>query len=128
MPVTQYDSVPDIRDPGRHNRAVAVRQSVDLLCGRPGGGRENRVRQVRAGHFPALDAMVGNCLLNLIRLNLFYPRYHIFGFLWLTQFAIACQHLVIAGAVAGWYFARDKVQTSDITLGLYCVRSRIALG
>lgn len=34
--------------------------------------------------------------------------YHVFGFLWITQFCIACQHLVIAGSVAGWYFSKDK--------------------
>jgi len=34
--------------------------------------------------------------------------YHIFGLLWLTQFCVACQHLVIAGSVAGWYFSKDK--------------------
>lgn len=32
--------------------------------------------------------------------------YHIFGLLWLANFFVACQHMVIAGAVAGWYFAR----------------------
>ncbi len=36
-------------------------------------------------------------------------RYNIFGLLWLTQFCVACQHMVLAGSVAGWYFARwDK--------------------
>ena len=38
--------------------------------------------------------------------------YHLFGFLWLANFIIACQHMVIAGAVAGWYFTRDKSQLS----------------
>ena len=32
--------------------------------------------------------------------------YHLFGLLWITQFVIACQHVVIAGAIAGWYFAK----------------------
>ena len=32
--------------------------------------------------------------------------YHLFGLLWLANFIIACQHVVIAGAVAGWYFVR----------------------
>ena len=32
--------------------------------------------------------------------------YHLFGFLWLANFMIACQHVVIAGAIAGWYFVR----------------------
>ena len=32
--------------------------------------------------------------------------YHLFGLLWLANFMIACQHMVIAGAVSGWYFTR----------------------
>jgi len=40
---------------------------------------------------------------------LFWIRvYHLFGFLWMANFFVACQHMVIAGAVAGWYFCRDK--------------------
>ena len=39
--------------------------------------------------------------------------YHLFGLLWLANFIVACQHMVIAGAVAGWYFTRDK---SDLKL------------
>lgn len=47
--------------------------------------------------------------------------YHIFGFLWLTQFCVACQHLVIAGSVAGWYFSKDKgsVGVGTVLLAFY---------
>ncbi|XP_041483712.1 choline transporter-like protein 1 [Lytechinus variegatus] len=34
--------------------------------------------------------------------------YFIFGLLWVTQFILACQECTIAGAVAEWFFARDK--------------------
>lgn len=34
--------------------------------------------------------------------------YHLFGLLWLVQFVKACQHLVIAGAIATWYFSKVK--------------------
>ncbi|KAL3869721.1 hypothetical protein ACJMK2_042370 [Sinanodonta woodiana] len=34
--------------------------------------------------------------------------YHYFGILWITAFILACQDLVVAGAVAIWYFKRDK--------------------
>ena len=41
---------------------------------------------------------------------LFWMRfYHLFGLLWIAQFVIACQHMIIAGAVAGWYFSRYPV-------------------
>ncbi|CAH1119851.1 unnamed protein product [Phaedon cochleariae] len=34
--------------------------------------------------------------------------YNFFGMLWMTQFVIGCQHMVIAGAVSIWYFNRNK--------------------
>ncbi|XP_045581957.2 choline transporter-like protein 1 isoform X1 [Procambarus clarkii] len=34
--------------------------------------------------------------------------YHIFAILWITQFLLACQDVTIAGAVAQWYFTRNK--------------------
>ncbi|CAG0879319.1 unnamed protein product [Cyprideis torosa] len=37
-----------------------------------------------------------------------FQLYHIFLFFWVTQFIIACQHVVVAGAIATWYFTRDK--------------------
>ncbi|CAH1787745.1 unnamed protein product [Owenia fusiformis] len=40
---------------------------------------------------------------------LFYTKwYHVFGMLWISQFILACQQVVIAGAIATWYFKRDK--------------------
>ena len=45
---------------------------------------------------------------------LFWMRfYHVFGLLWLAQFVMACQHMVIAGAVAGWYFSRYYVKRAE---------------
>ena len=42
---------------------------------------------------------------------LFWMRfYHLFGLLWIAQFVIACQHMIIAGAVAGWYFSRYHIR------------------
>eukprot|EP00058_Branchiostoma_floridae_P004452 XP_002589940.1 hypothetical protein BRAFLDRAFT_127837 [Branchiostoma floridae] len=34
--------------------------------------------------------------------------YHVFGGLWMLQFLIGCQHVTIAGAVATWFFTRNK--------------------
>ncbi|XP_042219077.1 choline transporter-like protein 1 isoform X1 [Homarus americanus] len=36
--------------------------------------------------------------------------YHIFAFLWVTQFVLACQDVTIAGSVAQWFFTRNKQQ------------------
>lgn len=32
--------------------------------------------------------------------------YNFFALFWITQFIIGCQHMVIAGAVATWFFTR----------------------
>ena len=40
--------------------------------------------------------------------------YHLFGFLWLMNFFVACQHMVIAGAIAGWYFTRYQIHIEYI--------------
>ena len=34
--------------------------------------------------------------------------YYVFGFLWAYNFIIACSQCTMAGAVASWYWARDK--------------------
>ncbi|KAL1128814.1 hypothetical protein AAG570_013348 [Ranatra chinensis] len=34
--------------------------------------------------------------------------YNFLALLWFVQFCIGCQHMVIAGSVATWYFVRDK--------------------
>ncbi|XP_021343582.1 choline transporter-like protein 1 isoform X1 [Mizuhopecten yessoensis] len=34
--------------------------------------------------------------------------YHLFGLLWTSAFVIACQDIVIAGAVSIWFFTRNK--------------------
>ncbi|KAK3091614.1 hypothetical protein FSP39_021199 [Pinctada imbricata] len=33
--------------------------------------------------------------------------YHLFGILWISAFIVACQDIVLAGAVATWYFTRQ---------------------
>ncbi|XP_022244407.1 choline transporter-like protein 1 [Limulus polyphemus] len=46
--------------------------------------------------------------------------YHLFALFWFTQFVISCQHVVIAGAVATWFFTRDKKKLSTpILTSLY---------
>ncbi|OQR77429.1 choline transporter protein 1-like [Tropilaelaps mercedesae] len=36
------------------------------------------------------------------------PWLHLLGFFWWTRFFLACQHFIIAGSVASWYFSRNK--------------------
>lgn len=34
--------------------------------------------------------------------------YNITIFFWIIQFIIACQHIIVAGAITNWYFTRNK--------------------
>ncbi|BFY99685.1 hypothetical protein BsWGS_02725 [Bradybaena similaris] len=43
--------------------------------------------------------------------------YHLVGLFWICEFIIACQSFVISGAVARWYFTRDKSQIGFPILG-----------
>ncbi|MPC99816.1 Choline transporter-like protein 1 [Portunus trituberculatus] len=43
--------------------------------------------------------------------------YHVFAFLWVSQFILACQDVTIAGAVAEWYFTRSALH-QDIKASL----------
>ncbi|XP_035218189.1 CTL-like protein 1 [Stegodyphus dumicola] len=38
--------------------------------------------------------------------------YHIIALVWTSEFILGCQQMVIAGAVATWYFSRDKSKVS----------------
>ena len=49
-------------------------------------------------------------------LNIFGYRYmwwyHLVGLIWTSEFILACQQMVISGAVATWYFSRYIVEIS----------------
>ena len=46
--------------------------------------------------------------------------YHLFGLFWTSQFILACQEIVLAGAVATWYFTREKSSiSSPFTSSIY---------
>ncbi|XP_076319239.1 choline transporter-like protein 1 [Tachypleus tridentatus] len=59
--------------------------------------------------------------------------YHLFALFWFTQFVISCQHVIIAGSVAMWFFTRNKnrlgtpIATSFYNLVRYHLGS-VALG
>lgn len=59
---------------------------------------------------------------------LFTRWYNLFAFLWFCQFVIGCQHMVIAGAVAGWFFTRNKSNLSNPIGRSYCNLLRYHLG
>ncbi|GFO10728.1 choline transporter-like protein 1 [Plakobranchus ocellatus] len=43
--------------------------------------------------------------------------YHLVGLFWVSEYIVACQSFVISGAVARWYFTRDKTQLGFPMLG-----------
>ncbi|XP_035828132.1 choline transporter-like protein 1 [Aplysia californica] len=43
--------------------------------------------------------------------------YHLVGLIWVSEFIIGCQSFVISGAVARWYFTREKNQLGFPILG-----------
>lgn len=45
--------------------------------------------------------------------------YNLLALFWFTQFTMGCQHCVIAGAVATWFFTRDKNNLQNPILGSF---------
>ena len=104
---------PHLHRPRRHHCLVDLRLTLDFHCRRSHGGFRHQIHQVHSGPISLVDAMVsptvvvGDISISFSYHSFPFPsRYHVFGFLWITQFCIACQHLVIAGSVAGWYFSK----------------------
>ncbi|XP_046568947.1 choline transporter-like protein 2 [Haliotis rubra] len=57
---------------------------------------------------PVVDAQTGFVKYELNVLMQYLQWYHFFGLLWISAFIVACQDLIIAGAVSVWYFSGDK--------------------
>lgn len=53
---------------------------------------------------------------------------NIFAFFWFSQFLIGCQHYVIAGAVAQWFFTRNKKKLGFPVLHSFTTLIRYHLG
>ncbi|XP_037076976.1 choline transporter-like protein 1 [Pollicipes pollicipes] len=48
--------------------------------------------------------------------GLFFRWYNMFALFWVSQFIIACQDMVVGGAVSKWFFTRDKSQLGNPVL------------
>ncbi|KAL1389165.1 hypothetical protein pipiens_012584 [Culex pipiens pipiens] len=59
---------------------------------------------------------------------LFTRWYNLLAFFWFCQFIIGCQHMVIAGAVACWFFTRNKSQLGSPILRAFGNLLRYHLG
>nr|XP_040569500.1 choline transporter-like protein 1 [Lepeophtheirus salmonis] len=54
--------------------------------------------------------------------------YNFFGLFWISQFIIACQHVVIAGAISKWFFSRNKSNLKSPILKSIYILLRYHLG
>ncbi|XP_049862995.1 choline transporter-like protein 1 isoform X2 [Schistocerca gregaria] len=54
--------------------------------------------------------------------------YNLFAVLWFAQFCTGCQHMVIAGAVATWFFTRNKQNLGTPIIRSFCNLVRYHLG
>ncbi|XP_046356995.1 choline transporter-like protein 1 [Haliotis rufescens] len=59
---------------------------------------------------PVIDAQTTFVKYELNDMMQYLRWYHFFGVLWMSAFVVACQDLIIAGAVSVWYFSSDKSQ------------------
>ncbi|XP_037085823.1 choline transporter-like protein 1 [Pollicipes pollicipes] len=69
---------------------MAVALAIESV-GTPVPGRSSGFVQYRKGGAP-----------------LYFRWYNLFAFFWLTQFIVACQDMVVGGAISKWFFTRDK--------------------
>lgn len=82
---------------------------------------------------PMIDRNTGFVVFRAETLYKVMKWYHIFAFLWVSHFAIACQHYVIGASVSKWYFSTDRynlhspIGSSVSELILYYMGS-VALG
>ncbi|CAA2962128.1 Hypothetical predicted protein [Olea europaea subsp. europaea] len=82
---------------------------------------------------PLVDMNTGFVVFRAETLYKLMKWYHIFAFLWVSHFAIACQHYVIGASVSKWYFSTNRynlnspIGTSVSELILYYLGS-VALG
>lgn len=68
---------------------------------------------IQSSGSPAFEASSHNVYYKKDQLMKFARVYNILVLLWVIEFIIACQHMVIAGSVATWFFTRNKDNVSS---------------
>lgn len=54
--------------------------------------------------------------------------YNVITLFWMSQFIIGCQHMVVAGSVAKWFFTRNKSQLGWPIVNSFKLLTRYHLG
>ncbi|CAG2106593.1 unnamed protein product [Medioppia subpectinata] len=73
------------------------------------------LQPVWATRFPVIDPITGFVSYNSEPFYKYMKWYHMFGYLWSVHFILSCQHFIISGSVALWFFKRSK-QSLDCPL------------
>lgn len=100
--------------------AIILTFSIGLIC-------------LQSMKIPVIDMNTGFVVFKAETLYKLMRWYHIFAFLWVSHFAIACQHYVIGASVSKWYFSTNRynlhspIGASVSELVLYYLGS-VALG
>lgn len=100
--------------------AITATWSMGLIC-------------LQSMKSPVIDMSTGFVVFKAEVLYKIMKWYHVFAFLWVSHFAIACQHYVIGASVSKWYFSPNRYElhspigTSISELILYYLGS-VALG
>lgn len=68
---------------------------------------------IQSSGFPAFEPQSHNVYYKKDQLMKFARVYNVLVLLWVIEFIIACQHMVIAGSVATWFFTRNKDNLSS---------------
>lgn len=74
---------------------ITVAWSIGLIC-------------LQSMKQPIVDISTGFVVFKAETLYKIMKWYHIFAFLWVSHFAIACQHYVIGASVSKWYFSPNR--------------------
>lgn len=75
--------------------AIILTFSIGLIC-------------LQSMKIPVIDMNTGFVVFKAETLYKLMKWYHIFAFLWVSHFAIACQHYVIGASVSKWYFSTNR--------------------
>lgn len=80
--------------------SITALWSIGLIC-------------LQSMKIPVIDVSTGFVVFKAETIYKIMKWYHIFAFLWVSHFAIACQHYVIGAAVSKWYFSANRYELNS---------------
>lgn len=80
--------------------SITILWSIGLIC-------------LQSMKNPVIDVSTGFVVFKAETVYKIMKWYHVFAFLWVSHFAIACQHYVIGAAVSKWYFSTNRYELNS---------------